>query len=226
MLSKKIIIEIQQLIAEGKTSEALAKISQTESVAGNPNINKYLILLQSQWSKYKSDKVDNIKSDILLDRELNRINKSILSFIEGDYDAIPVNQSAPKRIPIRTLVAAAVLLIAIAGFFFWNNDKRAFEGKEILKEYKIDVLDEVGESQNAFVVKIYKDYTGQVIRNGKSQRMESVQEAGEAFLIFSVKENKQLVEYSGIKPLGKQYLDGNVMQEGKILRKWMGREIE
>lgn len=225
MLSEQFISEIQELIAKGKTSDALDKISQLESISENPDIHKYLLLLQSQWSKYKSDKVENIKSDILLDREFNRINKSILSFLEGDYAAIPVNQSATKRIPVRTLVIAAVLLISIAGFFFWKNDQSAFEGKEVLKEYKIDVLGEDGKSQDMFVAKIYKDYTGQIIRDGKARRMESVEEAGEAFLIFSVKEKKQLIEYSGIKPLGKQYLDGNVMQDGEILRKWMGREL-
>jgi len=225
MLSKQLISKIQELIAQGKTSDALDKISQVESIGESPNVHKYLVLLQSQWSKYKSDKVENIKSDILLDREFNRINKSILSFLEGDYVAIPVQQKAPKRIPMRTLAIIAVLLIAIAGFFFWRNDQNAFADKEVLKEYKIDVLDENGESQDLFVAKIYRDYTGQIIRSGKSRRMESVEEAGEAFLIFSVKENKQLIEYSGIKPLGKQYLDGNVMQNGKILRKWIGREL-
>ncbi|MEM6698644.1 MAG: hypothetical protein AAF599_09635, partial [Bacteroidota bacterium] len=154
-----------------------------------------------------------------------RINKSILSFMEGDYHAIPVNEKAPKSIPMRALVIAAVLLITVAGFFFWKNDQNAFADKEILKEYKIDVLDESGYSQDMFVAKIYKDLTGQVIRDGKTQRMESVQEAGESFLIFSVKEKKQLLEYSGIKPLGKQHLDGNVMLDGQILRKWLGREL-
>ncbi|MEN0050766.1 MAG: hypothetical protein AAF806_27110 [Bacteroidota bacterium] len=225
MLSEQLISEIQQLIAKGKTKEALDKISQVEHIIEDDQINKYLILLQSQWSKYKSDKVENIKSDILLDRELNRINKSILSFMEGDYHAIPVNEKAPKSIPMRALVIAAVLLITVAGFFFWKNDQNAFADKEILKEYKIDVLDESGYSQDMFVAKIYKDLTGQVIRDGKTQRMESVQEAGESFLIFSVKEKKQLLEYSGIKPLGKQHLDGNVMLDGQILRKWLGREL-
>ncbi|MEL6720880.1 MAG: hypothetical protein AAFP82_19410 [Bacteroidota bacterium] len=226
MLSKQLISEIQQLIAKGKTGDALSKISKVENIAEDAHLHKYLILLQSQWSKYKSDKVDNIKSDILLDRELNRINKSILSFIKGDVESIPINDTPTKRIPMRALALAAVLLIAIAGFFFWKNDQNSFEGKELLESYKIDVLDAEGHSQEVLVAKIYKDFTGQLIRNGKAKKMESVQQAGEAFLMFSVKEDQELLEYSGMKSLGEQFLRGNVMQDGQILRKWIGKEIE
>ena len=80
MYPLKFIQEIQKLVAKGDTNKAIKRLNQCEFSKKNGVLRKYIILLTAQWNNYKRDKLEDIKSDRVLKKELNRINKSILFF--------------------------------------------------------------------------------------------------------------------------------------------------
>ncbi len=125
------IEKIEKLVAKGETQNALKELNQFPSTKLDPALKNQLILLTAQWHHYQRGQVENIKPNNELNKELNRINKAILSVLQGNIVQI---DDSPKRyhsllpkkkrwIWIFWIIGLIIaLFIMFLYYFFWKID--------------------------------------------------------------------------------------------------------
>lgn len=128
MFSQEFIIEIEDLIANGNTHKAIKRLNQSKKVLKGTTLKKSLILIIAQWNNHKRDKLENIKSEAILSKELNRINESILSFLERQTE--PTTNGAIQAIKDLTqhifalkrhlIVVLIIIVILVSVIFFFK----------------------------------------------------------------------------------------------------------
>ena len=233
MLSKKLITEVENLIGEGKTEEAFKKLSTSTTIKRNENLKKHLILLSSQWNNHKRDKVEGIKSEAFLNRQLNKINSSVISFVHGNIDEKGINKSngdAKKSSSAGNTITGIIVgacLILLAYFLFQPEPTPTpVPTKPVLNEYLISVLDNQGYQTDKFVAKIYRDLTGEIIYNGNPAPMQTVNKANRAILDFTFYNGQSMLNYRGMYDLTHYSFEGKIFSNKQPVGKWSGTILE
>lgn len=98
-LSPQIFSEVNDLIALGKTEQAIVKLRKSldDSQPGNSAALQQVLLLSGQYHSWEEDKLGGIKDD---SNELARINKELLRLVDNLSN--PDNQAQPYSPPITT----------------------------------------------------------------------------------------------------------------------------
>lgn len=121
------IQKIERLVAKGDTQKALKELNQFPATTLDPALKNQLILLTAQWHHYQQGQLENIKPNNELNKELNRINKAILSILQGNIVQIDDSPSRyhlllPKKkrwIWIFLAIGLAVTLFIVVLYYFY-----------------------------------------------------------------------------------------------------------
>ena len=123
------IEKIEKLVAKGDTQNALKELNQFPNTKLDPALKNQLILLTAQWHHYQRGQLENIKPNSELNKELNRINKAILSVLQGNiiqidhsfnkYHLLPPKKK--KWIWIFWIIGLIIALFIIMLYYFFGK---------------------------------------------------------------------------------------------------------
>lgn len=231
--------EVTSFIIEGKTKEALAKLSRARSIKNNPELSRYYALIVARYKKYKKDDLTDIQLAEYQRKTLNRINGSILDFVNGDFDALDavstpegrpgspvIIDHTPRYILFGMLLAG---LLAIGYFFgIGSPSPSPTITPEALKiSYEMQFYNEQGGKERTFLVRINEDLSGVFINNGNVTKISKITEADNMALDFTLFNNDDEFRYKSMLPAldrtiqgNLTYIDGGLYVNGQFNRKW------
>lgn len=231
--------EVTSFIREGKTKEALAKLSRARSIKNNPELSRYYALIVSRYKKYKTDDLTDMQLAEFQRKTLNRINGSILDFVNGDFDALDAGSlsegtaSAPVTIdhtPRYILFGMLLAGLLAAGYFFGigSSTSNPTNPSGTLKiSYEMELYNNQGGKERTFLVRIYDDLSGVFINNGNSTKIARITEADNMTLDFTLFFNDDEFRYQSMLPEldrtiqgNLTYIDGALYVNGQYNRKW------
>lgn len=231
--------EVTKFIIEGKTKEALAKLSRARSIKNNPELSRYYALIVARYKKYKTDDLTDVQLAEYQRKTLNGINGSILDFVNGDFDALDIvspSESAaaspviidhtPRYILFGMLLAG---LLAVGYFFgIGSSSSNHTKPSETLKiSYEMELYNNQGGKERTFLIRIYDDLSGVFINNGNSTKIARITEADNMALDFTLFFNDDEFRYQSMLPAldrtiqgNLTYIDGALYVNGQYNRKW------
>lgn len=231
--------EVTSLIVEGKTKEALAKLSRARSIKNNPELSRYYTLIVARYKKYKADDLTDIQLAEYQRKTLNRINSSILDYVNGDFDALdavsisggtPSNPVVIDHTPRYILFAMLLAGLLGVGYFFGmgspsSNQSAAAETLKI--SYEMQLYNDQGGKERTFLIKIYNDLSGVFINNGNSTKIARITDADNMTLDFTLFFNDDEFRYKSVLPAldrtiqgNLTYIDGALYVNGQFNREW------
>ncbi len=227
--------EVTKFIIEGNTKEALAKLSRARSIKNNPELSRYYALIVARYKKYKTDDLTDVQMAEYQRKTLNRINGSILDFVNGDFDALDaaslsegaasspvIIDHTPRYILFGMLLAG---LLAVGYFFGMGSSSNPSETLKI--SYEMELYNNQGGKERTFLVRIYDDLSGVFINNGNSTKIARITAADNMALDFTLFFNDDEFRYQSMLPAldrtiqgNLTYIDGALYVNGQYNRKW------
>lgn len=227
--------EVTKFIIEGDTKEALAKLSRARSIKNNPELSRYYALIVARYKKYKTDDLTDVQMAEYQRKTLNRINGSILDFVNGDFDALDaaslsegaasspvIIDHTPRYILFGMLLAG---LLAVGYFFGMGSSSNPSETLKI--SYEMELYNNQGGKERTFLVRIYDDLSGVFINNGNSTKISRITAADNMALDFTLFFNDDEFRYQSMLPAldrtiqgNLTYIDGALYVNGQYNRKW------
>ncbi len=227
--------EVTKFIIEGNTKEALAKLSRARSIKNNPELSRYYALIVARYKKYKTDDLTDVQMAEYQRKTLNRINGSILDFVNGDFDALDaaslsegaasspvIIDHTPRYILFGMLLAG---LLAVGYFFGMGSSSNPSETLKI--SYEMELYNNQGGKERTFLVRIYDDLSGVFINNGNSTKISRITAADNMALDFTLFFNDDEFRYQSMLPAldrtiqgNLTYIDGALYVNGQYNRKW------
>lgn len=230
--------EVTKFIIEGNTKEALAKLSRARSIKNNPELSRYYALIVARYKKYKTDDLTDVQMAEYQRKTLNRINGSILDFVNGDFNALDAGSLSegaasspviidhtPRYILFGLLLAG---LLAVGYFFGIGSSSNPTNPSETLKiSYEMEFYDNQGGKERTFLVRIYDDLSGVFINNGNSTKISRITAADNMSLDFTLFFNDDEFRYQSMLPAldrtiqgNLTYINGVLYVNGQYNRKW------
>ncbi len=237
MTREEIMHQAEQYVGQGAIEKAIELLQQSELV-GQKNFRKALTLIAARWNTYTKAQHKGVVSSENLNIEYNRITDALLDLIHEDikttYEKVQVEHLLKEKqanvwgkYKVVILGALLTFILGIIGNYI-TDIIPAVEPKEVLIEYRLSTLTPEGSVDEIYVVKVYRDYTGEMILDGKATNLKEVDNANETFLAFTVKQGGRVLRYNGIKSITNpySYLDGTILKDQKVIGKWQASVIQ
>ena len=249
MIPKNLKKSIEKLIAEGKTQEAMIKLSRSRVIKSDPQLSHLFHLISSQWQQYRKDNIQMTNSEDHQFRVHNKIKTSILELVSGDLKTsksshtptpTPISENNSHGAGLKYFIGGLVFLLLILGGIqvfnsFFEEPPRTITNpvtKTILREYKVHPLNNLGQSIDMYIVKVYRDFSGEILIQKKSYPLEKVYDAGEVSLDFAYLLNGTSYRYKYLLPKledvqpGFNQINGLIYINQQQVGKWFGQVLK
>jgi len=238
MTTEKLLRQAEQHVGQGEIQKALSVLQQSQ-LAQQKNYRRALTLIAARWSAYAKAQRKGVVSSENLTIEYNRITDALLDLIHEEPEAAHTKMQAGNLVKAaeassgwkqyKTVIVGALLtfVLGIAGKFIADSISND-EPKEVLIEYRLSTLTPEERVDEIYVVKIYRDYTGEMILDGKTTPLEEVDNASETFLAFTVEQLGDVLRYNGLKSITNpyDYLEGTILKNQEVIGKWQATVLE
>ncbi|MEZ5040369.1 MAG: hypothetical protein R2828_10765 [Saprospiraceae bacterium] len=243
MIPQTLQKKVSNLIAQGKTKEAIMVLGNSRSVKNDAQLGKYLTLIAAQFKHYKINEVTNTQLSSFQQKTLNQINNALLSLVNGDLDELAsLKLEAPPAMadPVHTnstnYILLSILVVAIVAFGYYFVTKPTpnpainspiITEKPVKIKYKLTPLNEQGQATDMFIVKIYEDYTGEFISNGRPLKITKVFDADDVSLKFQIESKGSIFSYESLLPslddINKGYrsINGQLIVDNLYNGRWL-----
>jgi hypothetical protein len=158
---------IRNLIAEGKTKEAIAQLQTL--TASNKVLHNDVVQLSARFSKYEKQHLGNLEDPALLGRELNQINQALLATLDASTsDGVTSSHPVTTTVPAKKrwwavgayIVAAIGVLASIAQISGWSM-------KDFITPKDSQTAATAPKSENALIKGIVKTEAGDILPDVK-----------------------------------------------------------
>lgn len=243
MIPQDLKKKVSNHIAQGKTKEAIMVLGKSHSIKNNAQLSRYLTLIAAQFNKYKIDEVTNTQLSSIQQKTLNQINNALLSLVNGDLDELaslklvaPSATASPVQTNSTNYILLSILVVAIVAFGYYFVTKPTpnpaintpiITEKPVKIKYKLTPLNELGQATDLFIVKIYEDYTGEFISNGRPLKITKVFDADEVSLKFQIENKGSIFSYESLLPslddISKGYrsINGQLIVDNRYNGRWL-----
>ncbi len=237
MTTEKRLRQAEQHVGQGEIEQAIKVLQQSE-LTEQKTFRKALTLIAARWSAYAKAQRKGVVSSENLNVEYNRITNALLDLIHEEPEVAHAKMQAGNLVKsgeqggwekYKTVIVGALLtfVLGMAGKFIADSISND-EPKEVLIEYRLSTLTSEERVDEIYVVKIYRDYTGEMILDGKATALEEVDTANETFLGFTIEQNGNLLKYKGVKSITNpyDYLAGTILNDQEVVGKWQASVLE